>query len=104
MDNQTLMQLNRRIEEHHQGLCGRLDDLTGAIQTIHAVLLARMDAHEDYHARFEHRWGLIKLAERYPFRLAVLTFAMAWALLASSPGSARWLGELAHRLFKVFWG
>jgi hypothetical protein len=102
MDNQTLMQLNRRIEEHHQGLCGRLEDLTGAIQAIHAVLLARMDAHEAYHAKFEHRWGLIKLAERYPFRLAMLTFATAWALLASAPGSARWMGQLAQRLLRLF--
>lgn len=102
MDEQLLAQLNRRIEEHHQGLCDRLDRMGDALQTIYALLVARMEAHEAYHQRHEHRWGLVKLAGRYPFRLAALAFAGAWALLAGAGGSAQWVGDLARRLIKLF--
>ena len=101
MDDQLLSQLNRRIEEHHQGLCHRLEDLNEAIQSFYSALLARLDAHEAYHQHNEHRWGLIRLAGRHPFRLAMLAFTGAWLLSGAAPGSVRWLEALSHRLLQI---
>jgi hypothetical protein len=104
MDDQVLAQLNRLIDEHHESLCQRLDDLAAQVEVMHALVVARLEAHELYHHQFEHRWGLIRLAERYPFRLALLAFAGAWVLLAGTPGSLRWLGEAARRLLVLAFG
>lgn len=97
MDDQTLEQLNRRIDEHHAYLRERLDELAGAVRAVHEALLARLTAHDAYHQQSEHKWGAIKLAGRYPFRLAALVFAVAGAM-ATAPESSRWLGALARQL------
>lgn len=98
MDNQLLTQLDQRITEHHEHLCQRLDDLAGAIRATHVALAARLEAHELYHQRNEHKWGLVKLAQRHPFRLALLVFALAWSLLASSAESAQWIEQALRKV------
>jgi hypothetical protein len=98
MDEQTLNQLDRRIDEHHQYLCERLHELTEAVRTLHAMLLARFDEHERYHQSAEHRWGLIKLAERHPFRLASLAFTAAALLSLTRPETAHWLAQWVQRV------
>jgi hypothetical protein len=45
--------------------------------------MARIDQHEEYHRNCEHRWGLIRLAGRHPFRFAA---AAAAALLLTNLG------------------
>lgn len=100
MDDQLLAQLDRRIDEHHQCLLQRLDDLADLVASTHAALSARLDAHEIYHARNEHRWGLVKLAGRHPFRLAFLTFAFSCAMMAST-STAQWAGELIQKMIKL---
>lgn len=98
MDEQLLTQLDRRIEEHHQCLCQRLDDLAEVLQATHGALTARMDAHEAYHHRNEHKWGALKLAQKYPFRLAALTFLAAWMLLGSIAEASPWLGTMLGKI------
>jgi len=63
-----------------------------------AAVLARIDAHEDYHRRNEHRWGLVKLAGRYPFRLAALTGIFLLAFGTLRPDSAQRILEILSRL------
>lgn len=104
MDNQLLAQMNQRMDEHYTCLCGQIDELTEVARTMQATLVARMDAHEDYHRKNEHRWGLIRLAGRYPFRLAGLTFLMGWVLLASAPESFNWLGRLTRHMIGALFG
>lgn len=65
-------QLEQRMGDQHTYLRHRIDEIMLAQQEICAVMLARLDAHEEYHRRNEHRWGLVKLAARYPFRFAAL--------------------------------
>src|SRR5690242_15804857 len=98
MDTQLLAQLDRRIDEHHEHLCQRLDGLAEAIQATHAVLAARLEAHETYHQQHEHHWGALKLAQKYPFRLAGLTLIAAWALLGSVAEASPWLQEVIRKI------
>lgn len=101
MNDQLLAQLDQRISEHHEHLCQRLDDLTGAIRASQVAMASRLEAHEAYHQRNEHRWGLLKLAERHPFRLAILVFALAWSLLASSAESAQWMEQTLRKMLTL---
>lgn len=101
MDDQIINQLNRQIDEHHQCLCGRLDALARLVEALREGLMARLDAHEAYHRQCEHRWGLLKLAERYPFRLAALACTAGAGLLASAPESLRWLGRALEQLLRA---
>ena len=78
-------QLEERMGGQHAYLRHRIDEIMLAQQEICAVMLARLDAHEEYHRRNEHRWGLIKLAARYPFRFA----ALAVGAVAVGGGSLR---------------
>lgn len=89
MNDQLLEQLNRRIDDHHDDLCRRIEDLALKLEATHALVAARLEAHEDYHRRNEHRWGLIRLAGRHPFRLAVLAFFLAGALWTDAANLAR---------------
>lgn len=98
MDDQVLTQLNRMIDEHHRLLCERLDDLAETIQSVHAALVARLEAHETYHQRCEHKWGVYKLVERYPLRFIGLSFLGAIVLTSIKPESEHWLSELARYL------
>ncbi|MBI3736915.1 hypothetical protein HY256_10430, partial [Candidatus Sumerlaeota bacterium] len=63
-------QLEDRIEAQYADLRERIEDLRRAGDDLAAAMLARIDAHEEYHRANEHRWGLVKLAGRYPFRFA----------------------------------
>lgn len=59
-------------EERHRELRERIDNLHYVYETLAGIVLARMDAHEEYHRDNEHHWGLVRLAGRYPFRFAIL--------------------------------
>jgi hypothetical protein len=96
MDDQILQAIHRRIDEHHAYLSDRLDALQDGINAHHAALVRRMDNHEAYHRRNEHRFGPGRLAERHPLRLAVLAFIVGGLFLATAPDSLRWLIDLAH--------
>lgn len=95
MDDQLLRQLNQRLDEHHAHLRERLDDLRREMQTLYGTIVARLDAHETYHRQCEHRWGLPRLAQRHPFRLALIAFSVAWLMAAAAPESLQWLTRLA---------
>lgn len=98
MNEQLLQAINQRIDEHHAFLSDRLDALQGTMESLHATLAARIEAHEAYHRRNEHRFGMIRLAERHPIRLATLMFVAGGAALATAPGSIRWLVQAATAL------
>jgi hypothetical protein len=97
MNDRLLEQMRRHLDERHQHLCQRLDDLEAAMRSLYGALTARLDQHEAYHRAQEHRWGLIRLAERHPFRLALLAVAGLALALGLAPGS-EWLGQWARRL------
>lgn len=78
---------DERLDERHEDLRERLDELRHDVATLTGALLARLDAHEEYHRRNEHRWGLVRLAARHPFRLA--SAAALAALTLSAAPSAR---------------
>lgn len=70
-------QLEERLIDQHGELSRRIDEIRASQENLSAAVLARIDAHEDYHRQNEHRWGLIKLAARHPFRLASIAGAIA---------------------------
>jgi hypothetical protein len=76
--------LDARVDERHADLRERLDGLRQDVATLTGALLARLDAHDEYHRRNEHRWGLVRLAARYPFRLAGLAGASVM-ILSTAP-------------------
>lgn len=103
MDNQLLAQLERRLAEHYEHLCQRLDDIEEHLSQVQQVQSGRMDAHEAYHATHEHRWGGIALAGRYPFRLALVVAMSVWLLAGGGEGSLV-LRALLHGLASIFQG
>lgn len=92
-------QLEERLTDQHRDLNRRIDELRQSHENLAAAVLARIDAHEEYHWRNEHRWGLVKLAARHPFRLAAL--AGAAAASASLFGENSQLGEFLSRLARL---
>lgn len=90
--------LEKRLDERHDNLREGLDELRQDVATLTGALLARLDAHEEYHRRNEHRWGLVRLAARHPFRLAAAA-ALAALSLSAVPGARdflfRWIKTLA---------
>jgi hypothetical protein len=103
MSDDLIRQLNLRIEEQQHYLCERLDLLQESIQAIHTALAERLDAHEAYHRANEHRWGLIRLAQRHPFRLALLAAILAGAGAVALPESLGWWGAaLKHLVARLF--
>ena len=100
MHEQILQALNQRIDEHYAQLSERLHGLDETMQALYAAVLTRMDAHEDYHRRNEHRFGLLRLAERHPLRLATAAFLTGGILLATAPESLRWLLGMAGGLLR----
>lgn len=97
---ELLNALRQHLDERHQHLCQRLDDLDETVRTLYGALLARLDEHDAYHRRNEHRWGLIRLAQRHPWRLAALAFAIGGALLRLSPALIlNWLRHLVAGIF-----
>lgn len=99
MDPQLLAQLDRRLDAQHRHVCARLEELAAAIRETHAAALSRLEAHEAYHRAEEHRWGLPRLAQRHPLRLAAGAFcagAVALALLShpALAGFADWIRGL----------
>lgn len=98
MDEQVLAQLDRRMEEHHRFVRHQLEDLCETVRTSQATLTARMDAHEAYHRGHEHRWGLVRLAGRHPFRLAAGVALVVAVAASTAPETAQWLGRLVGGL------
>lgn len=78
-------QLDGRMRERQEALGEKIEELRFAFETQSGAVFARLDAHEDYHRRNEHRWGLIRLAGLYPFRFAFLSvvFSMAAGSVSS---------------------
>lgn len=90
-------QLEERMAEQNRELGRRIEDLQAAQENLAAAVLARIDAHEDYHRQNEHRWGLVKLAARHPFRFAALAgMATVTASAVWTDSSARLAEFLAH--------
>jgi hypothetical protein len=104
MDRQLFEGLKQHLEERHQYLCQRLEDLERAMQSIYGALLARMDEHDAYHRGHEHRWGLVRCAQRHPFRLAGLALAAGWGLVALAPESVGCLDRWVHELMRMVTG
>ena len=102
MDDQLLTQLNRLIDGHHEYLCGRLDDLSQEIQAVHAVLLARLETHEQYHRQSEHRWGVFRLVERHPFRFMTIAFMIVVMLTNNNAESGSWIKEMVRWFIAIF--
>ncbi|GEM_PF-6288341 len=91
-------QLESRLAEDYLDLRERLDDLRHHLESLTGAVLARLEAHEDYHRRNEHRWGLYRLAARHPFRFAAL--AGAAAVVAASLG-AGWADLVLRLLLRL---
>lgn len=103
MHDQLLDLLNRRIDDHERALHLRLDGLERRLHELHDTLRtqhreaearaeAQWDAHAAYHRGNEHRWGLQRLAQRHPLRLALLTAAAVALLGAAGPAPLQRLG------------
>jgi len=86
--------LEDRMSDHHADLRERIEEIRYQQESATNAIFARLDAHEDYHRRGEHRWGLIKLAARYPFRLATAATAVAMASGSLGSGAGRLAVEL----------
>ncbi len=64
-------------------------DLQRQIHDVQGYLVQELEGHRDYHARNEHRWGLVRWCEMHPFRLVgLLAFGAAVAWLGRDPGAA----------------
>jgi hypothetical protein len=98
MDDQILQAIHRRIDEHHAYLSDRLDALQEAMNAHHEALVRRVDNHEAYHRRNEHRFGPGRLAERHPLRLASLAFIAGGLFLVAAPNSLRCLIVLVQAI------
>lgn len=98
--NELLEALRHHLDERHQHLCQRLDDLDETMRMLYGALVARIDDHDAYHRRNEHRWGLIRLAQRHPWRLAALAFACGGAIITLNPGSFHFFAGCFHRLLE----
>ena len=48
---------------------------------LRSLLVARLDNHEIYHRKNEHRWGIVKWCHRYPFRMLFVASSLAVALI-----------------------
>ena len=81
-------QIEARIAELQEDLARRIEEMRAEQERFAGAVLARLDSHEEYHRANEHRWGLVKLAGRHPFRLAALAAAGATALAAMGEGAA----------------
>jgi hypothetical protein len=101
MNHDLLEQLNRRLTEHHESLRGRIDDLAQEMRAQHRMVIERIDAHEDYHRREEHRWGLPALARRHLLRLAAGAFALGALLWPDTGGNAAHWIQWLHRLLQI---
>lgn len=96
-------QLNRieeRLDTQYGDLRERIEDIRHEQKALAGAMLARLDGHEEYHRRNEHRWGLSRLAARHPFRFAALACTLAMALGAvgveSGPRFVRLLAGLGR--------
>jgi hypothetical protein len=89
MDDQILRDIHRRIDEHHAYLSDRLDTLHETVRMLHGELANRLVAHEAYHRDHEHRFGLLRLVQRYPLRFAALAFVAGGVVLAAAPEPLR---------------
>ena len=89
-------QLEDRNREQYNDLRERIDEVRYAQDALAGTMLARLDAHEEYHRRNEHRWGFVKLAGRYPFRFAVLAAVFAIAMNTLLPNTNAWIAHLFH--------
>lgn len=94
-------QLEERLSAQNREIHRRLEELQLSHEALAAAVLARLDAHEEYHGRNEHRWGMLKLARRYPFRLAAIAGALAVAGNSAMNQSRDWLGDLLGRLAEI---
>lgn len=71
-ERDRLDELAESSRERYLDLKSRIENVQYVCETIAGVVLARMDAHEEYHRENEHKWGLVRLAGRHPFRFAIL--------------------------------
>ena len=94
-------QLEERLSAQNREIHRRLEELQLSQEALAAAVLARLDAHEEYHVRNEHRWGMLKLARRYPFRLAAIAGALAVAGNSAMITSWDWLGAFLARLTEI---
>ena len=91
-------QIEARTDERYDYLCQRIEEVKYAHDELRAAVLARIDAHEDHHRRHEHRWGVIKLAGRYPFRFAALAGTTALLLASVGGRGVEWVVRLLTRI------
>ncbi len=95
MDHQALF---NHLDERHRYLCERLDQLEASLRTIQQTLLERLESHDCYHRENEHRWGLLRLAQRHPLRLAMLAFLGGGWILAIHPGATASFTALLQKM------
>ena len=101
IDRDWLAELRRHLDERHQHLCHRLDDLEASLRTMCAELSGRICDHEAYHRANEHSWGLARLARRNPWRLAALAFLLGGAACALYPETPAGLAEGIRWLIRI---
>ncbi len=101
IDHNWLGELRRHLDERHGHLCQRLDDLEGGLRVVCDQLTGRLEAHEAYHRANEHRWGLVRLAQRHPWRLATLMFLAGAGACTLAPERLAELGQLTRRLLEL---
>ena len=94
-------QSEQKIYGQYLDLRQRIEQIKYDQENLAAAVLARIDAHEDYHRKNEHRWGMLKLAGRYPFRFATLAGAMAWAAGGLGAGLNGRLQTLLRHLLEL---
>lgn len=91
-------QLEERMVERHRELREKIDELRADQEDWAGAVLARLDAHEEYHQSNEHRWGLFKLAGRHPFRLSAFVAICVFAFSGTLPGLTPLLGQTLERI------
>lgn len=98
--HELLDALRSHLDERHQYLCQRLDDLDDGMRLLYGALVSRLDEHDAYHRRNEHRWGLVRLAQRHPWRLAAMAFLCGGVVIAANPASIHFFTWCLKRLIE----
>jgi hypothetical protein len=66
-----------------------VQDLGRQIHELRAYIADEQALHADYHARNEHRWGLVKWCHMHPVRLALAAVAVALLLAGHRSAEVR---------------
>lgn len=96
--DRSLSRLEVRLDRDRDDLRRLVESLRRDQADLAGAVLARIDAHEEYHCANEHRWGLAKLAGRHPFRFAGLVAGAVAAGGFLRPEAAQRLAEALVRL------